>query len=80
MKNFVFQYQQTVILQVLCFSQYYTKGILEKIMEEEPAHGLNWSAATKKLFSRKIAKEDKDFAAISKRLKRKAGDCQVRYS
>ena len=53
-------------------------GILEKVMQGAPSHGLNWSPATKKLFEKKI--ELKNFAAISKRLKRSAGDCQVRIS
>lgn len=56
----------------------HTIVILEKVMQEAPAHGLNWSPATKKLFEKKIVKADKNFAAISKRMRKSAGDCQVR--
>ena len=48
-------------------------------MQSEPAHGLNWSPATKELFSNSIARGGKkNFAAVSMRLKKNAGDCQVR--
>ena len=58
----------------------YLEGtILSKVMQAEPAHGLNWSPATKELFSKSIARGGKkNFSALSKRLKKNAGDCQVR--
>ena len=58
----------------------YLEGtILSKVMQAEPAHGLNWSPATKELFSNSIARGGKkNFTAVSKRLKKNAGDCQVR--
>ena len=53
---------------------------LAKVMREVPAHGLNWSPATKQEFAKSIAKGGrKNFAAVSKRLKKKAGDCQTYY-
>ena len=55
------------------------EDVLRRAMQEEPTHGLNWSPATKNLFSKSVAKGGrKNFAAVSKRIKKKAGDCQVR--
>ncbi|KAL9184130.1 hypothetical protein ACHAXT_002216, partial [Thalassiosira profunda] len=65
-------------LKLMQRNGYRTNGILEKTMQQEPKHGLNWSPATKRAFSDSIDRR-KDFAAVSKRLKRKAGDCQAYY-
>lgn len=54
------------------------EGILGKVMAEEPAHGMNWSPATKKAFSKSISK-DKNFDKISRRLKKTPGNCQAYY-
>ena len=49
-------------------------------MKEEPGHGLNWSPGTKQVFSKSMVKgRRKDFAVVSRRLKKLAGDCQAYY-
>ncbi len=52
-------------------------------MQEEPAHGMNWSPETKEAFAKEIKKKvggkKKDFAACARTLNKKAGDCQTYY-
>ena len=46
-------------------------------MKEEPHHGMNWSPATKTLFSTMDMK--KDFRTVAKRLSKSTGECQAYY-
>lgn len=54
---------------------------LAKVMQTEPSHGLNWSPSKKRKFSKGIVVKNgtKNFAVVSKRLSKKAGDCQAYY-
>ncbi|KAL7532275.1 hypothetical protein ACHAXR_005492 [Thalassiosira sp. AJA248-18] len=67
-------------LELLHENDHQINGVLEKVMQKKPTHGLNWYPATKKAFSKRIAKGGrKNFEAVSKRLKKTSGDCQAYY-
>ncbi|KAL3823274.1 hypothetical protein ACHAXA_003422 [Cyclostephanos tholiformis] len=57
-------------------NDYKINGILDKVML--PRRRLDWSPETRRTFARSITRE-KSFAAISKRTKKTAGDCQAYY-
>ena len=52
--------------------------MLDKVMKEEPHHGMHWSPATKKTFSNTMDRK-KDFTTMSKRTSKSTGDCQAYY-
>ena len=53
-------------------------GMLDKVMKEEPHHGMNWSPATKTLFS-STTDRTKDFGTVAKRLSKSTGEVQTHY-
>ena len=53
-------------------------GILDKVMGEEPRHGMNWSPATKEKFTNTMNRK-KDFTNVAKIMNKKKGDCQAYY-
>ena len=53
-------------------------GMLDKVMNEEPRHGMHWSPATKKLFSNTLDRK-KNFRTVAKRLSKSTGECQAYY-
>ena len=53
-------------------------GMLDKVMNEEPRHGMHWSPTTKKLFSNTLDMK-KDFKTIAKRLSKSTGEVQAYY-
>ena len=68
------------LVDPLCFWSNARTGILDKVMGQDPSHGLNWTPTTKKVFAKSIAKGgDKNFAKISRRLGKTAGNCQAYY-
>ena len=59
-------------------TQHHDSGILDKVMREEPNHGMNWSPASKKNFTSNIDRK-KDFTKVAKAMSKSTGDCQAYY-
>lgn len=58
---------------------YKIDGILDKVMQQTPNHGMDWPLETKEEFSRMMSKRHKDFYEVADRINKKAGDCQNYY-
>ena len=60
------------------YTTQYISGILDKVMGEEPHHGMNWSPASKKNFTSNIDRK-KDFTKVAKAMSKSTGACQAYY-
>ena len=60
------------------YATQHDSGILDKVMREEPNHGMNWSPASKKNFTSNIDRK-KDFTKVAKAMSKDKGVCQAYY-
>lgn len=71
-----FSSQYLLILFIL--QSYLQQGMLDKVMLEQPNHGMNWSPNSKKSFANTIDRS-KDFTKVASTMDKTKGDCQAYY-